>query len=352
MHASLQADPGYSRRDQLLHRLALEYRYVADLLFDLDQIAVRRSPAGIVQQRHVFIAGLARAGTTMLTQRFHSTRRYRSLTYRDMPFVLAPNLWRRLSRLSPRQTELTERAHGDKVLVGVDSPESLDEVFWRVFSGKEYICADGLRPHTPDQRLIEKYVHYVNAILKADGSSDRYLSKNNNNILRLGAIHRAFPGALILVPFREPLQHACSLFRQHIRFSEIQARRPFALTYMTWLGHHEFGLGHRPFRFDNSAPERSADTLEYWVHLWCDVYSWIASTMPQSAVFLCYEDFCGDRKIWGKLAELANVPEIEAVGESTEAVKHTIDRILDKALVQRAEALYSRLQADARHRLS
>ena len=83
----------------------------------------------LVSKQHVFISGLARAGTTVLMRKFHATGLYRSLTYRDMPFVLAPNLWRRLSLISRREIENAERAHGDNLFVNIDSPESLDEVF-------------------------------------------------------------------------------------------------------------------------------------------------------------------------------------------------------------------------------
>jgi hypothetical protein len=225
--------------------------------FDLDQKTVRTDPSEIRQQRHVFIAGLARAGTTILMRRFHNTGHYRSLTYRDMPFVLAPNLWHRVTSLSRHESGHVERAHGDKLLVNVDSPESLDEVFWRIFTGNEYIKNDRLIPYEPAAEIIRKFVHYVNAILSTPPAlCKRYLSKNNNNILRLGAIHRAFPNALLLIPFREPLQHAHSLLRQHRRFSELQSASAFTLSYMNWLCHHEFGLGHRPVLPNAIAPPR------------------------------------------------------------------------------------------------
>ena len=196
-------DPDYSFLERLLHRLALHYGPIADMSFDLDQMTVQADPAEIVLQRHVFVSGLARAGTTVLMRRFHATGQYRSLTYRDMPFVLAPNLWRRLSQSSRREVERSERAHGDNLLVDADSPESLDEVFWRIFAGDEYLESDRLKPHAPGGELVEKYVRYVNAILSAhDPRLDRYLSKNNNNILRLGTIHRAFPNASALSPFQ------------------------------------------------------------------------------------------------------------------------------------------------------
>jgi hypothetical protein len=348
------ADPDYSFLERLLHRLALQYRPIAEMSVDLDQMTVRTDPSQVVAQRHVFVSGLARAGTTILMRRFHATGQYRSLTYRDMPFVLAPNLWRRVSRISPRDVERSERAHGDNLLVDVDSPESLDEVFWRIFAGDEYLEGDRLKPHAPDGELVDKYVRYVNAILSANEPRiERYLSKNNNNILRLGTLHRAFPNALLLIPFRNPLQHAQSLLRQHLRFLELQAQDPFVLSYMTWLGHHEFGLDHRPFHFDGAAPAAcQPHTLDYWLHLWCETYSWLERSKPAAAVFVCYEDLCTRAQTWARLAELADIPGPHEVGEPLNLSERPLTAEFDRALGDRAAAIYGRLVEQARTRLS
>lgn len=342
-------DSDYSLLERLLHRLALQYRPIAEMSVDLDQMTVRTDPSAVVSQRHVFVSGLARAGTTVLMRRFHATGQYRSLTYRDMPFVLAPNLWRRLSQLSRRDVQRSERAHGDKLLVDVDSPESLDEVFWRIFAGDEYLERDRLKPHAPGDELVEKYVRYVNAILSAnDPRMDRYLSKNNNNILRLGTLHRAFPNALLLIPFRDPLQHAHSLLRQHLRFSELQAKDEFVLSYMSWLGHHEFGLDHRPFRFEGGVPAACPPTtLDYWLHLWCETYSWLERSKPEPAVFVCYEDLCLRAQTWKRLAELAAIPGPHEVGEPLSLSDRPLEANFDRGLGDRARAIYERLVAQS-----
>ncbi|NMW21431.1 MAG: hypothetical protein HKK67_07330 [Chlorobiaceae bacterium] len=74
-------------------------------------------------------------------------------------------------------------------------------------------------------------------------------TSNNNNILRLGSFRQAFPDALIIVPFREPVQQAISLLQQHTQFWAMHERDSFSRYYMEWLGHHEFGRTHRPFLF-------------------------------------------------------------------------------------------------------
>lgn len=345
------SDSNYSLLDRWLHRLAL-YAPVAEMSFDIDQKTTAPDTGAIKARRHVFVSGLARAGTTVLMRRFHATGLYRSLTYRDMPFVLAPNLWRRLFSKSKREIETTERAHGDDVLVDADSPESLDEVFWRVFAGDEYICDDHLRPHTPDPEVIDNYVRYVAGILAAQDApaKERYLCKNNNNILRLGAIRQAFPEALILIPFRDPVQHANSLLRQHRRFAELHEQDRFALSYMTWLSHHEFGRDHRPMRFGHGTGNPHAiDTLDYWVHAWCEAYDWLQAHKPGEALFVCYEDLCTRASTWPRLAELADISEHDETGsDAFRLSSRPVDVEVDPALAARATAIYSRLVERAR----
>jgi len=107
--------------------------------FILDQMLHKSDPERVREQKHIFIAGLARAGTTALMRLFYETGEFCSLTYRDMPFPLAPLLWKKLMRFSAREQGLRERPHGDGIFVGFDSPEALEEVFWRVFCGEQYI---------------------------------------------------------------------------------------------------------------------------------------------------------------------------------------------------------------------
>jgi len=315
---------------------------------------VKTDPVAIRTQRHIFVSGLARAGTTALMRRFHDTGLYRSLTYRDMPFVLAPNVWRRFTSISKREIETAERAHGDKLLINADSPESLDEVFWRVFSGKEYIKDTQLVPHESSAETTDKFVCYVNSILAASSlSSNRYLSKNNNNILRLGSIYQAFPQALILIPFREPRQHAYSLLQQHGRFSKLQAQSKFTLSYMSWLCHHEFGLDHRPILPDGvTLPRHPVNTLNYWLQLWCETYSWLEKSKPDSALFICYEDLCAHEDIWDSLAALADIPGDHGTGISFVPANRPVETAFDREIAERAAAIYERLVTLARARLS
>jgi len=339
-----RSDYGFGAR--LLHRLALGSDAVAEASFDIEQAS--RAKAGPVPDAGppVFVAGLARAGTTVLMRALHSSGAFCSLTYRDMPFVLAPNLWRRLSSGSRRDAAARERAHGDGLAVDFDSPEALEEVFWRVFCGDRYIAADRLVPMTADAEEVDRFRAYVAAIRAGHGGPSgptRYLSKNNNNILRLSSLNSAFPGAQVLIPFREPLQHAASLQRQHQRFTRINAEDPFSRRYMGWLVHHEFGADHRPFVFGDSVPGGSPDTLDYWLALWIDTYTALIETAPPACRFVCYESLCEDPAVWPSLCAWLSLakpwPDPGFVRSRT-----AIEAPYDVALSARADALYQALR--------
>lgn len=337
----------YSALDKLLHRLSLQVVPIAELSFDIDQRLVAARGSEIANGRHVFVAGMARSGTTMLMRRFHATGQYRSLTYRDMPFVLAPNLWRRLRGHSQSQPGAVERAHGDEISIDVDSPECFDEVFWRIFSGDQYIRKTHLRPHSPDTDVKQKFVQYVAAILAAqENGKHKYLSKNNNNVLRLRSIREMFPNALIVVPFRRPLAQAGSLHRQHHRFLQLQNENGFIERYMRWLAHHEFGRDHRPFCFGNEEMIKQAsydkNKVDYWLGLWHETYLWLDRSAPEDVIFVCYEELCDDRHVWAALCGMAGIsPEHQHDGFRKSRSHGDIPD--DGRLLDDANAVYARL---------
>ena len=77
--------------------------------------------------KHVFIFGLARSGTTILLNSLYSTNEYASTLYKDMPFVLSPNF----SKIVNKKNILKkERLHGDGISYDIDSPEAFDEIFF------------------------------------------------------------------------------------------------------------------------------------------------------------------------------------------------------------------------------
>ena len=71
--------------------------------------------------------------STILLNAIYKSNVFASLSYSDMPFVLAPNLWSKIS-FKKKDLELKERAHGDGIKVSTESPEAFEEVFWKTFA--------------------------------------------------------------------------------------------------------------------------------------------------------------------------------------------------------------------------
>lgn len=330
----------YGAIDRALHRVSLAHPAVAEMAFALEQTLYRAPAAGA--GRHLYVAGLARAGTTILMRRIHASGEFRSLTYGDMPFILAPNLWRSMRRGRAVARNGGPRAHDDGIFVDTESPESFEEVFWRTFAGDDYIGPTRLRPHEPGDEVLDRYRSFVASVLRA-GDARRYLCKNNNNILRLPAIKAAFPNAILLIPYRRPLEQAASLLQQHIRFTAIQRSDRFADAYMTWLVHHEFGASHRPFDF-GGASAHPPETLAYWLDQWIAVHDWLRASAPADAIWVRYEALCDDPACWNGIADRIDVPREGGTTEFRRAApkQHDVGELPD-GLLQRAEALYAEL---------
>jgi len=312
--SSRESEQDYSVSSSFLHHVALQYGAIRELAFDLDCAATIGKTAAQSQPPPVFVTGLARGGTTILLEALYSSGHFTTLTYRNMPFITAPYLWPRLSQTFYQAREKKERAHGDRLEVDFDSPEAFEEVFWLTFSKEQYVRENSLAFQGRNEELEKKYRKYVANILAAapaDKTPTRYLAKNNNNLLRIELIKGAFPEAVILVPFRNPLDHAGSLLKQHQRFCTIHQQTPFARKYMNWLGHHEFGDNIKPFEVENrylTTTRQQALSIDFWLGYWTAVYERLYNNHAQQLVFFNYDQLC--RTPESQLASLASFVEV------------------------------------------
>lgn len=306
--APAQVHP-YGTLERWLHWLALEPAAVRHLAFDLErQFALsNRAKPGTLNKASdpadgaVYVCGLARSGTTMLLRILDEIDTFRSLNYRDMPFVLAPNLWKQVSHHAQRRSVLSERAHGDGILVDFDSPEGLEEVFWRTF-GVRTSDTRCFGVEEPSPEALAAFADYRALVanprtkpVPANGILRRYLSKNNNNLVRLRSIC-ADATATVLLVYRNPVATARSLHRQHVNFCASQAEDGFTRTYMGWLAHHEFGLDHLPFCF--AVPEmdmsRTPEDLNYWLDYWNAVYLHVLAQRDLRFYLVNHDAICAE----------------------------------------------------------
>lgn len=299
----------YSQLSKSLHHWALGSNVIAEISHDVEKslFSPREKTLPVSEGKHLFVSGLARSGTTFLLSFLHESGQFASLTYEDMPFLLAPNLWKRLSR-SSSVSPIKERAHKDGILVNNESPEAFDEVFWKVFLNNKYISKDKLLLNKIPLKTMEMFAEYIALINKrySSRSPKRYLSKNNNNILRLPYLLQKFPNAKFIIPFRVPLQHALSLQNQHQHFCAIHQKDHFALLYMNWIGHHEFGLNQKPFflgneELFNEMMQYEKEDINFWLLTWLNYYSYLLTIVndpesvengKQNLLLIQYEELC------------------------------------------------------------
>lgn len=333
----------YSAIDKILHRAILGGGFMGELLFDMDSSLTGR--AAVPVTRPVFVTGLARAGTTMLMRALYASGQFASLTYADMPMVMAPNLWAKFSSAGKKERVAQERAHGDGVLVDFDTPEALEEVFWRTHHGTEYITPEALIPHQISADTLTAYRRYQALVCHRYGKS-RYLAKNNNLMLRLVSLAKAMPDAIFLVPVREPAAQAASLLSQHQRFTDANK---FTTDYMRWLAHFEFGDDQRPFRLPGQQPLRgTSDQPDYWLSLWCAVYGYLETiihTYPGTVIPVLYEDLGSGPQAWQMIAEKLEIPSDTDPGFRSAIPKD--GRAHDPELLAQARAVYQRLRSGA-----
>lgn len=249
--------------------------------------------------RPIFITSLPRAGTTALLEALHRLPTLASHTYRDMPFMLTPVLWDRLSATFRRGGIARERAHGDGMIVSEDSPEALEEVLWKKaypgnYAGNSidlWSASDVTEEFATD---FHDHMRKIVALRQPDLPQDgRYLSKNNANIARIDALRSIFTSATIIVPVRHPVEHAISMWRQHRNFEAQHARDAFVREYMEDLGHYEFGALHKPFAFRQSlvlANNEGPQSPDYWLAYWISAFEHLAER--QDLDFVGFERLC------------------------------------------------------------
>lgn len=348
----------YSRAERLLHRLAFASVPAQIALADIEE-GLFGSSAGIAIERPLFVAGLPRAGTTLLLQILAELPDFTSHTYRHMPFLLCPFTWQRLSGAFRKESALAERAHGDGVAVGFDSPEAFEEVIWKAYWPEKYgKTSIGLWGREDRNGEFEAfYFQHIRKVLalaaKEEGGAHRYLCKNNANIARLSLLPALFPDCRIIVPVRRPLDHARSLRRQHVQFSALHAEDAFARRYMEWLGHYEFGAALKPIDFGGwmaregeglDPPALDPLGLDFWLAYWAAAHDALLSTPSAHVLFVDYDGLC--REPSPGLTRLARVCGLEetrldaAASRFRAPTPYEAAEDYDPARLDRAEEIY------------
>lgn len=351
---------GFSGLDRFLHALAFNGTGLQMAVADIEDRLYAARYAEIPIDRPVFVTSLPRAGTTLLLEVLTAHPCFATHTYREMPFVLCPILWHSVSRSFRRSGGRRERAHGDGMAVDYDSVEAFEEILWQAFWPEKYGNGriglwDAADIEADDEfgAFLANHIRKLIALRRRQGAAPRrYVSKNNANVARLPALARLFPDAVILIPFRNPIDHVGSMLRQHLNFKKIHGEDTFARRYMQGIGHLEFGEALCPIDFggwldrtDAAAPE----SPDYWLAYWCAAFSHVLEMRPAGARLLSYDACCrGATEALRTIAAETGVDDPAPLLSQAERFRPPSGYDADAlggspALVERAVALHDRL---------
>lgn len=338
-----KSDYGYWSK--LLHTIVLDNYSLGRYLFKREVKKLKKSTSTDTSKPFVVVTGLARAGTTALTNLLYDEKYFHSISYANMPFLMAPKFWKKL--YNPKNAKKKERAHKDSVLFSQTSIEALEEYFFKAKTGDSYIAEDTMTKHEVSAELYNDYRLYQE-LFKQDGKDTLYLAKNNNFILKYASLREYDKTFKVILMFREPLAHATSLLRQHQQFCQSQKDDPFVLQYMDWLGHHEFGLHQKVFDFGDGIKLDQTDkmSINYWLAVWIHYYQYIMSLDADPNLTLVHYDDLLNRPnhLKNQLATyLGTDVKMEEQEAFTPNYQAGVPNELDQQLYDKAKEIYQQL---------
>ncbi len=293
--------------DYFLTRFAHTMQGQMKMLGDVETDLLGERLSSIEIDRPVFITGLARSGTTLLLNLLAQLPGVATHRYCDFPFLFVPIAWNRLQGRMGRRGAPIERPHRDRIRITRDSPEAFEEPIWAHFFTTIH------EPHALHQLTAadrkppfdEFYLQHLRKVLLLRGGN-RYVSKGNYNVTRIGYLASLLPDARFVVPIRHPVTQVESLMRQHRLFSEYAAADPRVPHYLRAAGHFEFGPQRVPVNIDPlnarliaEAWSEGEDYLGYAI-MWRSVYAHVRllrereDALARRITFIPYEELCED----------------------------------------------------------
>lgn len=283
----------YSTLDKIIHKLYLKNYFLSKATLDFEIDKFHNKLKNFELEKIVFVSGLARSGTTTILREIHETNVFASLQYDNMPFLFLPNTIKNHSK-----SDAIIRSHNDGIFINGQSPEEFDEYFWKAHLNDSFIYENSLNKHIIEDVYVDKYLKYIKLICISKNKTC-YLSKNNNNILRISSLS-LIPNTFFFFLIRRPDEHASSLHKLHLKYLEEHKKDNFSVEYFDFLGHHEFGRNHKPFylipeiykslnNFDNL-------NINYWLVIWKQYYEYLLFNFKKNFNIIFFEDLISKRE--------------------------------------------------------
>ncbi len=257
--------------------------------------------------RPIYITGLARAGTTIILEMLNNHPFLASHKYKHIPMPFLPHFFSHIADISKFFTKPIERVHKDGIFVTGESPEAIEEKFWKYFFNNNHNeeISNIMSGAISNPKFEQFYRNHIRKLL-INQKSSRYLAKNNYNITRLEYLLRIFPNVKFLLIIRNPVNHIASLVKQTRLFIKLEKANPLLIDWHRITGHSEFG--HYQLCINTGDNElihkirrlwkNEKTDIKGWAYYWSSIYDYAMNLLEtnkkikESTLIIRYEDLC------------------------------------------------------------
>lgn len=209
--------------NNFIHQLFYKNKKIFNFFSNIETNTFNKFKSHTIE-KPIYVCGLARSGTTLLTHLLNYFKNLGSAQYKDMPFINTPLFWNSVSNLYYGKKKDFKRFHGDSMNINLNSPDSFEEIYWL----------------NKDHNFEITYKNFIKKILILR-RSNRYLAKNNNLISRIDELEKLFVNPKIIVIYRDPIKTVESLTKVNKKIYESNDKKKIS-KYLKYIGHNEFGL--------------------------------------------------------------------------------------------------------------
>jgi len=250
----------------LVLKLQKKYNYFFNYLSYFEDFLINnKQTKDFNLSKCIFISGMPRSGTTVLTHILSKFDNVGGYNYSDLPFYKIPYFWSKFKNLYYLNRKSLSRPHGDGLKIDISSPDAFEELIWseNLTNYKSESFFKFLNEDYENATLEKELLRNANKILKIR-KKNIYLSKGNYNIFRIRYINNIFKNSFFVICIRNPVDVIKSSIKTHKQFLEINEKNKFFSDEMTELCHFEFGKNRKNISNDN----KYVDDYTYYLNQW------------------------------------------------------------------------------------
>lgn len=259
----------------LPYKIANQTKNLQKKVLEIEKILFNSKIKNINVKNPLYVCGLARSGTTIITHIINSTEKYGSALYRDMPFLFIPIFWKYFGFLFYKGTIKAQRHHGDDIYNDPDSPDAFEEIIWSNYiKNYEKNITQEINIKDISDDFVTQYLSFIKKILYLRNKK-AYLAKGNYNIKRIKLIKQIIPGAKFIICIRDPIEQSISMTKTHLHFIKISKKDKFFDYQLDFMKHYEFGNNRKSYVDENQVPINIRNNFRYYLDQWIIVNKYL-----------------------------------------------------------------------------